>query len=1032
MIRKSKKYFQDKVRIDKAVNKKTAYKIQAYNNYKIDELVKAYNNDEPIVKQSSSMLSVDLAILNKPEVFKNYNHIINSKYTSDDAINKILTKNKANKDLERIVEAEVNRISKNLEYAEQILKKYEVPQKMYEEYKAKQANKSLANRQQILKDVAIQANELLVSEGLNIPSNVFSYRNLDATAENLLRQSQMASKHEEINQINDNYINEGKDAVYNSKEWIWTGEGKTTRHASNDHQVRKVNEPFIITNDETLEIDELMYPSDPAGSPSNTFICYCDVEYLTGDVEDKDLLQLDTTLLNPNTDPITSFEPPTTDSALKTVAFGNASEILEALTPKPVGEYIDASNLTHSDVTSTYYVHKAEGLEYDPITDTYSFKGMEVTDINETGNIGKFTDAELAKHNSQFSTEKLTIDDLLNNTKNFENEVKKETEIFESKKEPIDTSQLMPNSEGGYFVDKMFASGKDIKFNNITGKYEYKGLTIENYDPTFEVGTISQAEIDKHNKSLGFEPIKKEAIDTDSIVYDYNTDNYLIDPTLLVKDEISGEHYFNGLKVELIDSYGMKAGVVSKTELNAHNELFGVEANQKHIYTPHSTEKPLFLKAEFIDVSFDENIKSKGDYYEITGKDIHFNYETGKYEYKGLPLKDYNPNTNIGTVSSENLMSFNLKFNEYGQFIGDYINVEEVAVKTDGNYVFFDENKSNIKYSSITGEYYLNGLMVEPVGNSGLFKAEKGELQFHNYLFDPSYDINLHNLIKTNNVYIDSIDSIKTIKIGDEILFEDKETGKQYIYDKDGKYEKAQDNEQYKVKYDNNERNSTEHWGAYGHQRINGLIYRVKRLRYDGSVKQDYSYYGKYMDKLTPIYDELQKLAVDYNKGKITEEKYNKQSDKLIDEAGKIIDRVEDPNNESRLDPKIIKDSMWEIIYMDRAVEKSPELLQDTFFVRFGKFDPSWLKVGKRVKYDGYSSTTYEAEAASHFESKMAEDPNKWAILILADEGSNGVRLNRQFNAATWEREWMLTRNQEFDVLEFNEETHTVLIKLVN
>lgn len=278
--KKSKKYFQKKVAIDKAQNQSTARKIQLYNDWQIDKLVERMNNGETGVKPSTNMLMVDLSILNKPEVYRNYNRIVNSPYTSNDNLFKLLTKDKANANLNKIVEAEVERVANNIEYVEQVLKHYNIPQKMYEQYKAEQKANSMASRQKILNDIAIKANDLLVSEGINIP-NMYNYRNIEATAENLLRQSQMQSKHEEINSINDNYESEGKEKPYKSKEWVWTGIGKTTRHASNHLQKRQLNEPFIIINDETLDIDELMYPSDPDGSPSNTFICYCEVEYLT-------------------------------------------------------------------------------------------------------------------------------------------------------------------------------------------------------------------------------------------------------------------------------------------------------------------------------------------------------------------------------------------------------------------------------------------------------------------------------------------------------------------------------------------------------------------------------------------------------------------------------------------------------------------------------------------------------------------------------------------------------------------------------
>ena len=277
--RKSIKYFQEKTRIDKAINSDAAYQIQVYNNMKIDEYVQNWNNDEPTIKPSEALLWAELTVLNKPEVYRNYNRIIQSPYTSNKNFKQIIIRNRANKDLNRIVEAEVERIAKNLNYVEQVLKKYEIPQKEYERLLNEQKNRSLANRQQILKEVAVKQNELLVSEGLNINTNVFSYRDIERTAENLLRQSQMQSQHDLINEINRNAEDEGKTKPYNTKQWIWTGRGDTTRHESSNMQTRKINEPFIVINDATLAVDELMYPSDPAGSIGNTFICYCEVEY---------------------------------------------------------------------------------------------------------------------------------------------------------------------------------------------------------------------------------------------------------------------------------------------------------------------------------------------------------------------------------------------------------------------------------------------------------------------------------------------------------------------------------------------------------------------------------------------------------------------------------------------------------------------------------------------------------------------------------------------------------------------------------
>ena len=94
-----------------------------------------------------------------------------------------------------------------------------------------------------------------------------------------MRQSHMQSEFEEKKQINDNYVNNGKSEVYTKKKWVWTGEGQTTRHESNNMQERRFDELFIVVNDVTLDVDEIMHPSDPDGSASNCYICYCECDY---------------------------------------------------------------------------------------------------------------------------------------------------------------------------------------------------------------------------------------------------------------------------------------------------------------------------------------------------------------------------------------------------------------------------------------------------------------------------------------------------------------------------------------------------------------------------------------------------------------------------------------------------------------------------------------------------------------------------------------------------------------------------------
>ena len=54
-----------------------------YNNQCVDKLVENFNETGEQNKIPQSVLWAELNVLNKPEVYKNYNRIINSKYTSN-------------------------------------------------------------------------------------------------------------------------------------------------------------------------------------------------------------------------------------------------------------------------------------------------------------------------------------------------------------------------------------------------------------------------------------------------------------------------------------------------------------------------------------------------------------------------------------------------------------------------------------------------------------------------------------------------------------------------------------------------------------------------------------------------------------------------------------------------------------------------------------------------------------------------------------------------------------------------------------
>ena len=111
----NRKFWINKSFIEKKQNLKTAYHIQVYNNRVIDKFIEDYDNDEPLARPSQADLYANLWILNKPHVNKQYNRIINSKYTSNNALFEMLMRDKANARLNTVVEVELERINKNFQ-----------------------------------------------------------------------------------------------------------------------------------------------------------------------------------------------------------------------------------------------------------------------------------------------------------------------------------------------------------------------------------------------------------------------------------------------------------------------------------------------------------------------------------------------------------------------------------------------------------------------------------------------------------------------------------------------------------------------------------------------------------------------------------------------------------------------------------------------------------------------------------------------------------------------------------------------------
>lgn len=268
-------YIIKKAEYNRANNKRVGVKVKAYQDSIIDDMVADPNRYEI---PPDSVLYAGLENTLKPQVYNNYKSLLSSQYIKNDSVQEMLILNKANKDTARIVEAELAQMKSNLDYVQNVLNKYDIVNKEYK--KVLNETGKLSNRKQVIEAVSkniTAANNMASSPTMNIP-RIQPYYDLDFVSEKLLRENRMTSSYEIMEEENRLSEENGNDAPHSEKTWVWTGIGKTTRHESNDGQTVPFDDYFTIVNDATGEVDEMLYPCDPNGSPSNSAVCYCELK----------------------------------------------------------------------------------------------------------------------------------------------------------------------------------------------------------------------------------------------------------------------------------------------------------------------------------------------------------------------------------------------------------------------------------------------------------------------------------------------------------------------------------------------------------------------------------------------------------------------------------------------------------------------------------------------------------------------------------------------------------------------------------
>lgn len=127
---------------------------------------------------------------------------------------------------------------------------------------------------------------------------------------------------------------------------------------------------------------------------------------------------------------------------------------------------------------------------------------------------------------------------------------------------------------------------------------------------------------------------------------------------------------------------------------------------------------------------------------------------------------------------------------------------------------------------------------------------------------------------------------------------------------------------------------------------------------------------------------------------------------------------------------KLSEEQRKEVKLIDKLMDKSTGLLQDTILYRGGHFDIH-LRPGDHSSFKGYMSTTFQEATARTYYEDDDTDINQMNIVIHAPKGTKGIVGNDDtFYNGFNEHEYVLPRNTGFTVLSVDYDENVVEIVL--
>lgn len=249
--------------------------LETYNNRLVDEKIRKYHGQSSLDDHkifSEDVIYTAIYKLNNPKIVRDFQKLIKSPLTSNDAIYKQIVRTSADKVTKVISEKETTRLLTNLKYVEKTLQQATLDYNKYETLINKLPN--TVNRQKIL--------ERAITEGKMYNGRELSYKQLNNLSKDLEKYKSNNIEHQLVIDANREAELNGYDPTSTHKEWIWS-QLDNTRHSEMDGTVIEVGELFTVTNEQTGDIDELRFPQDIENDTnrcSNICNCDCSIEYI--------------------------------------------------------------------------------------------------------------------------------------------------------------------------------------------------------------------------------------------------------------------------------------------------------------------------------------------------------------------------------------------------------------------------------------------------------------------------------------------------------------------------------------------------------------------------------------------------------------------------------------------------------------------------------------------------------------------------------------------------------------------------------